>query len=240
MSETEILQRINPALTVLLEAHRYAQASDRDLWDFAVEIDRLRDAGASDSDLRYLVCEGLAEHATEVTRPVWRKRVFRKLHNLAITTKTCFVLTTRGESFAQQARVSEAALSQSNDERDNGEHRDSDRTAVPRWDWVRRQLRVGDLIVKQFRMPAPNQETILAAFEEEGWPIRIDDPLPPLPDLDPKRRLHDAINKLNRNQKQRVLKFRGDGTGRGIYWELGYSAQPDTGHSSKEPERSVG
>jgi hypothetical protein len=36
-------------------------------------------------------------------------------------------------------------------------------------------------VVKEFKLPAPNQETILTAFQEEGWPPRIDDPLPPVP-----------------------------------------------------------
>jgi hypothetical protein len=79
---------------------------------------------------------------------------------------------------------------------------------------------VGELVVKRFKAPAANQETILAAFEEEEWPPRIDDPLPPSPDLEPKRRLHDTINSLNRNQKKQLLRFFGDGSGMGIRWEL--------------------
>ena len=61
---------------------------------------------------------------------------------------------------------------------------------------------------------------ILAAFEEEGWPPRIDDPLPPKPDQDPKRRLHDTINSLNRNQQHLLIQFFGDGSGQGIRWNL--------------------
>jgi len=64
------------------------------------------------------------------------------------------------------------------------------------------------------------QEVILMAFEEEHWPPRIDDPLPVHPDLIPKRRLHDTIKSLNRNQKTCLIRFRGDGTGEGIRWEL--------------------
>ena len=58
------------------------------------------------------------------------------------------------------------------------------------------------------------------AFEEEDWPVRIDDPLPPRSGLDPKRRLHDSIKSLNRHQKSRVLRFCGDGSGEGVRWEL--------------------
>ena len=79
---------------------------------------------------------------------------------------------------------------------------------------------MGDIVVKQFKVPALNQERILAAFEEEGWPVHIDDPLPPHPEQDPKRRLHDTINSLNRNQKNPLIRFLGNGNGQGIRWEL--------------------
>jgi hypothetical protein len=63
------------------------------------------------------------------------------------------------------------------------------------------------------------QEAILMAFEEENWPPRIDDPLPVHPDMLPKRRLHDTIKSLNRNQKRPLIRFMGDGTGEGVRWE---------------------
>ena len=75
-------------------------------------------------------------------------------------------------------------------------------------------------MVKVFKLPSPNQETVLMAFQEEGWPPKIDDPLPPHGDILPKRRLHDTIKSLNRNQKSRRLRFMGDGTGEGVCWEL--------------------
>jgi hypothetical protein len=49
----------------------------------------------------------------------------------------------------------------------------------PVFDVERRELRVGDVVVKRFRQPTPDQETMLLAFEEAGWPVRIDGPLPP-------------------------------------------------------------
>ena len=102
----------------------------------------------------------------------------------------------------------------------NGNGEEQAARDFPLWDAARQELRVGDSLVKQFRLPAPNQGRILMAFEEEGWPSRIDDPLPPQPDLDPKRRLHDTIKSLNRNQKHRLLRFKGDGQGLGILWEF--------------------
>ncbi len=60
---------------------------------------------------------------------------------------------------------------------------------------------------------------VLTAFEEEAWPVRIDDPLPPHPEQDPKRRLHDTITSLNRHQRRPLIRFVGDGSGEGIRWE---------------------
>ena len=90
----------------------------------------------------------------------------------------------------------------------------------PRWDRDRQEFRVGGQLVKAFKLPSPNQRMILMAFEEEGWPPRIDDPLPPHNHVDPKRRLHDTIKSLNRNQKSSLIRFMGDGTGQGVRWHL--------------------
>jgi hypothetical protein len=88
----------------------------------------------------------------------------------------------------------------------------------PCWDPDLNRLTLGDLVVKEYRTPAPNQQLILSAFQEENWPPRIDDPLPPHPDQDPKRRLHETVVSLNRNQRNPVLKFSGDGSGLGVRW----------------------
>ena len=90
----------------------------------------------------------------------------------------------------------------------------------PVWDADLNRLSLGDCVVKEYRTPAPNQQLVLSAFQEEGWPPRIDDPLPPVADLDPKRRLHETIISLNRHQRNRVLRFSGDGHALGIRWEV--------------------
>jgi hypothetical protein len=79
-------------------------------------------------------------------------------------------------------------------------------------------LSLNGTVVKRFRVPAQNQELILRAFEEEGWPDHIDDPLPVSGDIDPLTRLHDAINRLNGCQTNPVLRFSGNGTGTGVSW----------------------
>jgi hypothetical protein len=89
---------------------------------------------------------------------------------------------------------------------------------VPAWDSARRELRLGKNVVKRFRQPAKNQETILAAFQEEGWPPRIDDPIPG-DDAHAKDRLRDAVKKLNR-QAILLIHFLSDGKGQGVLWQI--------------------
>lgn len=92
-------------------------------------------------------------------------------------------------------------------------------TKRPEWDPNRRELRFRGQIVKRFRVPAPNQELILTAFQEEGWPEFIDDPLVPSFDQDPKRRLQATIKSLNRHQIAPLIRFHGNGNGTQIYWD---------------------
>jgi len=71
-------------------------------------------------------------------------------------------------------------------------------------------------LIKKFRVPAPSQESILAAFDEDGWPERIDDPLPRLRGSDASGRLGEAVRGLNRRQKHAYVRFERDGTGTGV------------------------
>jgi hypothetical protein len=90
------------------------------------------------------------------------------------------------------------------------------RNRKPIWDESRRELRVGELVVKRFRQPAADQEIVLAAFEEEHWPPRIDDPLPPKAGQDSVRRLQNTVTNLNRAHRKHLIRFGGGGDGRSI------------------------
>ena len=85
------------------------------------------------------------------------------------------------------------------------------REIVPFWDTERRELRLGKVLLKCIRQRAKNQETILASFEELGWPPHIDDPLPGGDTVDAVERLHEAVKKLN-NQKVHSIHFLSDGS----------------------------
>ena len=91
--------------------------------------------------------------------------------------------------------------------------------ARPRYDRNYRALYVGDIRVKIFSKPAPAQEAILIAFEEDNWNGQINDPLRPKPDDDPKRRLGHTIRSLNNGlDDKKVIRFGADGTGEGVRW----------------------
>ena len=91
-------------------------------------------------------------------------------------------------------------------------------TEVPRWDFQLRELTIRGELVKRFKNPAPCQELVLAAFEEEGWPPRIDDPLSGGDSSDDEQRLHDVVRNLNRNQARGRIHFSRDGKGQGVRW----------------------
>ncbi len=233
MSE-EAPARIARALDVLLEAVHYAEQTDSNCWEFAVELNQLTALGLNCNDFRWLVRKGLVEHQREVTLESDDGRAFRPTGDLTFPQGTCFILTDAGVSAARGpcagTTIDESPSSPWPDEEspratiECGPSRDEQSPkqapGVPKWDAQRRELRFDAATVKRFKWTAANQETILAAFEEEGWPHRIDDPLPPHPDQDSKRRLSDTIKCLNRRQISHLIHFHGDGTGEGVTWEL--------------------
>lgn len=214
-----IMARGQNAVALLLEASQFARELGREAWDFSLEIATLRETGLTCSDLRWLVCKGYLEQANEVTSIGHAGRMFEPAPLLSFTAATCFVLSPEGRRFARSVLAHRPEIEPSPAVLTIPVPA-AEIDAKPSWDSDRQELRVGTIVVKQFKVPAVSQETILAAFQEEGWPVRIDDPLPPHPAQDSKRRLHDTINSLNRNQKEPLIRFLGDGSGQGVRWEL--------------------
>lgn len=223
--------RVRAALSSLIEGFQYAEHLKESIWEFAVTRPSLRELGITEMDLRWLVRAKLVEFAFEVTLPGESSRQFRRKDRLIFCESLCFVLAAANVEVARRLAAPETAsdaTSQAGDKssvevdaiQSNGNEPDPLIRRAPEWDRDRQELRLGDVVVKRFKAPANNQEMILEAFQEEDWPPRIDDPLPPMPDLEPKRRLHDSINSLNRNQKVQLIRFFGDGSGKGVRWEL--------------------
>jgi hypothetical protein len=176
-----------------------------------------RAAGVLTLDLRWLLQKGYVQHLVESTRAQAQKRTFRRSGAIAFSDRSCFIITSRGESLSLGAPSTSCGTSRGQRPTiESAPHRD----IRPRWDASARELWVGDAIVKRFRVAAPNEEMILSAFDEEGWPSHIDDPLPPKPGRKAPQRLRETIYALNQHQLNELLHFSGDGRGAGVCWTL--------------------
>ncbi len=213
----ELTPRFAAAMQMLNNGLQYAQQTSGDRWEFAVEIDELFGLGLTRNDLRWLVRMNYVEHAREVTHERADGRAFCPTGDLTFRKHSCFVLTSLGEVVA--GRDCSVRANQGLTPTRSAMPEDSADECLPQWDTDRRELRVAKQLVKRFKWHAINQETILVAFQEEGWPHRIDDPLAPKAEQDSKRRLNDTIKCLNRKQQSKLIRFRGDGTGEGVVWE---------------------
>ena len=232
----ELAPEIRNGLSELLKGFDYARDLQCPIWDFSVEIERLLALGMTTSDLRWLVKRGLLAHAREATGPHDADRRFDfQMQNLAFSKSTCFALTASGLAMlgrdgdialelgagsSQAAAIEMPLRTLSAKQCEFVAGPPANARILPNWDRDTRTFLVGERVVKQFRVPSPNQEAVLDAFQEEGWPRCVDDPLPPVPDQQPKRRLRDTIKCLNLNQASRAIRFRGDGTGQRVFWEL--------------------
>jgi hypothetical protein len=212
---------------LLLEGYDYCESLGRDLWDFAVDIQSLRRAGLTNNTLRWMICQGWLSHADELPSSDAPARVFRGSGLLTFGKATCFVLTVSGVDAARQvcqdfedSRTLAAVPLAEHSQPRSTHRRGTSSSFRPLWNPELQQLCVGDVLIKEFKLPCPNQGTILMAFEEEGWPSRIDDPLPPSGEMDPRTRLRYTIKSLNKKQKTRLIRFIGDGTGMGVRWEF--------------------
>jgi hypothetical protein len=202
-------------LGLLLQAHDTALRLSCDKWDFAYEIQALKEAGLNHNDLRSLICQGLVEHAQERNGAGAELRIYCPVLGLRLHVASCFVLSERGVIVTRQMPPPIGFP------KSDGNHQLAnvfEVSTTPTWDRACRELRFGKTVVKPFRQPAKNQETILAAFQEDGWPSRIDDPLTG-DDRDAQDRLRGAVKKLNR-QAVFLIHFLSDGMGQGVLWQL--------------------
>jgi hypothetical protein len=92
----------------------------------------------------------------------------------------------------------------------------------PWWDPDEQQLWLDGVVIKEFERPAPDQTGLLDAFHQRGWPRHVIDPLPARPGeswRQVQRRLRDTVKNLNRELPPGTFRFRGDGSGHGVWWD---------------------
>ena len=196
--QRELLVRCaGAALELLRRGWYYASDCGCDPDEFAVTFGELGRSGLTDIDAKWLLRKGFIRLSSSGRRLRAQARW---------NSSTSLVLTDQGFCFLSGDRA--AKPSTINPE-----------SGMPRWDALNRTLWFDGVLIKRYRVPAQNQELVLSSFEEEGWPHHIFDPLPPKPGLNCQRRLHDTINRLNRHQRARAIRFYGNGNGRAICWE---------------------
>jgi hypothetical protein len=239
-------RHLTAGLTQLLRAFDYAADCGGDAWQFALEIADLQAAAMTKSDLRWLVGKGFCEHGREITLYGDPLRTFQPGKGFAFLKTTAFVLSPQGAAWARgvvapsqssgpPATPTAAPLAgPASDIVIPSAEADCrpQSPSKPHWNGRSRELLLDGRLIKAFRVPAGNQEIILSAFQEEGWPDYIDDPLPVKTEMDPKRRLHNVINRLNGNQVHPLIHFHGNGSGETIASE---QSEPQHNHPLPGP-----
>ncbi|MCA9054457.1 MAG: hypothetical protein KDA75_11510 [Planctomycetaceae bacterium] len=210
---------LTKGLVLLAQGYRYARDTNVDPWQFAVELENLLGCGVTINDLRWLMTKGFVSHQLEVTPSGAAYRQFQPLSMTHWPQATSLVLTPNGylhitaalegrelnggpkSAYSPQLQVVPTA--------DEPATHAPDRTvtATPEWDPTLRELRFRGELIKRYRVPAPNQELVLNAFQDDGWPEWIEDPNPPVQGVDPIQRLLATVKSLNRNQLSNVLTF---------------------------------
>ena len=193
--------RLRAGLWHLERAIRYAERAHCDLGRFAVRFEELMRLGLDELDVRFLV---EADCVRQLERTAGESGEVRSLQPATTGVPleaSAYVITAGGQRFLREIDVER--------EREDGEAQQKQQSAPtprvrrseqpwPSWDRSRRCLFVGGLLVKRFRQRAPNQELVLDAFTEEGWPVSIDDPLPFSRELNPAHRLASTAARLSR------------------------------------------
>lgn len=219
-------------LSTLLRAREYAADLDVDPWKFAVEWRLLKARGLEETDVRWLVAGSLVEARREISLRYAFERTFVPHDVPRLSADTAFILTSQGEALCRSLGelIESSALPDTLYDPNRNSIASTSlpiqpsantppSAATPHWDPDRRELTFQGQLVKCYKVPSPNQELILSVFQEESWPEFIDDPLPPLEDLEPHRRLQATVKSLNRRQVNKLIRFRGNG-GMKVFWEV--------------------
>jgi hypothetical protein len=210
--------RLHVALGLLLQGYDHARARRLPTFDFAVEVGEPQKLGLTRADFRLLVSCGYIRHVVETAHGRVHRR-FKRASPLSIDSRSCAILSEQGAVWARNVLTMDDAQKKVSEMASTPDKSARRKLVQPSWDAKRQRLFLGSTLVRCFRRPAPRQSLILTAFQEQGWPDHIDDPLPCQNRRSPKRRLHQTITDLNRGQRPLLIRFEGDGTGRGICWK---------------------
>jgi hypothetical protein len=196
------------------------QAAEQGLLPSAAPVDYLHllALGVETDVLRWMLYQAHVDHFVlrlpdgEKADPVPRP-------SAVVDKGSAFALTPLGKAFAELL-VGMVFVPQDNQEVEAAWAMLRVGKLVPRYDKENRLLLWGRHLLKSYLQPSANQELILLTAEKLGWVAWFDDPLPDRGQLHAKVRLHDTIKNLNRHQSPHLVRFKGDGTGTRVGWEL--------------------
>jgi hypothetical protein len=201
---------VQKVLQVLLEGYDYARDLGVSPWEFAVEVPALLTGGCTTNTLRWLSRRGYVEYADLPASSPRRKGLNRTATYRQHPAGPCFVLTDLGVDAARAAGTPRKPLAQPEG---------AVGPELPVWDGSAGELRYLGQLVKRFRKATSNQRAVLEAFQGEGWPEQLADPLPNDPAVSRKCRLQDTIKNLNRDHHRQLLRFYTPEGGGGIAWK---------------------
>jgi hypothetical protein len=209
-------RRFQSALVLLNDATNFARDTGRDVWHYCLRLEELLSAGLTVADCRWLADKKLVD-ARDMARV---RRRGARLRRATFTRSTRFVLTAAGVAFATKLCAPNGLPGATTVNGASQRDRADDALGGPRWDSRHLVLRVDEIAVTELLAKSRNQLAILAAFEAQGWPRRIDNPL----ECDcPARRaqaLADAVHGLNRNLRAKVIRFHTAEKGGSARYEL--------------------
>jgi len=219
-SQLELPAYVRESLIFLLDSYRYTCTAGDDRWRFAIEWRLLASHHLTPNDVRWLISKELIEVKQEVSLPGAFRRRFVDFDVPRLTRDAAIVLTDAGADFCATILPLPAPENSAANGRPRPVRSDPSgaiAASKPVWKKAHREFSLDGKTIKAFRVPAFNQERILDAFEEEAWPEFIDDPLPPVKDIHPDERLRSAVKSLNRNQVNKLIHFRVNGSSR-VFW----------------------
>jgi hypothetical protein len=197
-------QRDVQAVLVLMYARaRAAAIRECAVEEMALEPQFLHDKGVTDVQLGALIGAGYVETRAKPGGPEGRSPAAPPEGGPPGPAGACVVLTPAGMVLAA------GLLGTAPGPRE-----------TPRYDRFKRAFSFQGVVVKQFKRKAPNQETILLAFEEQGWPEEIDNPLPPDEFTAPAVQLHDTLKSLTNDQDPCTLGFLMTSGGTRVRWQV--------------------
>lgn len=191
----EDLEESTGYLEFLWLATTVCQGDRSGRWSSSTSVTQLIAAGMAEKTIEEWVDSGRFRHAVETTGGLATRRTFDTRLAQPIGPRSHVLLTDKGKDHVRSRLGSKTKI----------DHPQGD--GGPRWSRAEGVLFVGKVIVKKFRHPGENQYLILDAFEEEGWPREIDNPIAAGNGVDERTRLKEAVHSLNRNQLASLVKF---------------------------------